>query len=53
MPLPNGDMTYSSYVLYFAGYTVNTVPPEPFYYGAFSGNAIPKEVTIFDIYQCW
>lgn len=31
--MPLDDLTQFSYVYYFSGYTVNSVPVEPKYYG--------------------
>jgi hypothetical protein len=51
-PLPGLDypMGESSYTVYYKDYTILKFPPEVFYYGAIN-NTLPKEITIFDVYQ--
>ena len=51
--MPLNDLTQSSYVYYFDGYTVNTVPPEPYFVGAKASYSFPTEVSVADVYQGW
>lgn len=53
-PLPEiGDVQAidSSYVRYYADYTLLKHTPEAFYFCALNQNDFPAEVTVFDVYQ--